>query len=387
MTASLKVKNGIYQIVFSYKDSHGKWRQKSESTGLKEKGNKRRAEAMMKERLDALEVQLSSEPEPCHVLFLNAMNEWLEDVMVHKVRENTLHKYQHVMKKHISTFPAFEGVELRSITSKILQDYVNLKAKTLSPETIRKHYSNIHKFLDYAWKLDMIPQNPADKVELPPRRRMQKGSVYSESQLQSLVELFKGDMLETLVLITATYGLRRSEICGLKWDAIDFDDGPTGSMLIYHTAIDDAGNVIYSDRTKSQTSRRKLPLTPTVKKRLKQLKVEQAEQQLMVGSGYNRLGYICCWPDGTPLLPGYVSRHYHMVINKSSLPYVQLRNLRDSAATLLHKKGFDAKSIQPLLGHADASTTANIYIHSSEDDLYALTDTLEASLSKKSNAG
>lgn len=106
-----------------------------------------------------------------------------------------------------------------------------------------------------------------------------------------------------------------------------------------------------------------------------------------MGSEYKRLGYVCCWPDGAPLLPDYVSKHYRKVIEQNDFPFVQLRNLRDSAATLLHKKGFDAKSIQPLLDHADASTTANIYIHSSEDDLLVLADTLENSLTRKTNAG
>lgn len=160
-------------------------------------------------------------------------------------------------------------MELCQVTSKILQDYINIKAKDHAPETIRKHYANIQKFFDYAWRLDLISSNPADKIELPPRNRNQRGKVYCEEQLQSLLELFKGDALETLVLITATYGLRRSEICGLKWDAIDFNEGPFGSIYIKHTAIVDIGKVCYCDRTKSQSSRRKLPMTPTISSHLK----------------------------------------------------------------------------------------------------------------------
>jgi integrase len=231
MTASLQVKNGIYQIIFSCKDNSGKWRQKSESTGLKEKGNKRKAEAMMKERLAVREAELESPPVERGPLFLDTMERWLADVMSFKVRENTLHQYQHVFDKHIKLFPAFIDTELREITPKMLQDYISLKIKTLDPETVRKHHANIHKFLDYAYRLELIKSNPADKLELPPRNREQRGKVYAEGQLQQLMDLFKGDILETLIIITATYGLRRSEICGLKWDAVDFDDGTTGSFI------------------------------------------------------------------------------------------------------------------------------------------------------------
>lgn len=387
MTASLKVRNGIFQMIFSYKSVDGVWKQKSESTGLPEKGNKRRAEAMLKERLAEVEKQALEQPKVSKVLFLSAMEEWLNDVMTFKVRENTLHTYKHVFKKHINTFPKFQGIELCDLTSKMLQDYVNEKAKTCAPETIRKHYANIHKFLDYVWRLEMIPTNPADRVELPPKNRQQRGQVYSEEQLKQLFELFRGDALETAILITATYGLRRSEICGLKWDAVDFDNGPTGCLYIQFTAIVDEGKVCYSDRTKSRSSRRKLPLTPMVRERLKAEKIRQAENQLKLGGGYKRLGFVCSWPDGTPILPEYMTCHYREVIHAHDFPFIQLRNLRDSAATLLHKKGFDAKSIQPFLGHADASTTANIYIHAAEDDLQHLADALEASLCQKSNAG
>jgi len=387
MTASLQVRNGIYQIIFSYKDSAGKWRQKSETTGLREKSNKRKAEGLMKERLAVLEVELENTTVERGPLFLEAMEQWLTDVMSFKVRENTLHQYQHVFDKHIKLFPAFVNLELSQVTPKMLQDYISLKIKTLAPETVRKHHANIHKFLDYAYRLELIKSNPADKLELPPRNRAQRGKVYSAEQLKLLMDLFKGDILETLIIITATYGLRRSEICGLKWDAVDFDDGPSGSFYIRHTAIVDRGKVLYTDRTKSPSSRRKLPMTLTVRQHLRSIRAKQAENQLAIGESYKRLGYICCWPDGSPLLPDYVSRHYRNVIEQNGFPFVQLRNLRDSAATLLHKKGYDAKSIQPLLGHAEASTTANIYIHSHEDDLYALADTLESSLSKKSNVG
>ena len=387
MTASLRVKNGIYQMVFSYKDTSGNWKKKSESTGLKERGNKRRAEAMLDKRRAELEAESLEAIEAENVSFLDAMRAWLSDVMSFKVRENTLHQYEFVFKKHISTFEGFKELRLNKLTPKILQDYINLKAKTHAAETVRKHHANIHKFCDYAWKLNILPNNPADKVELPPRNRHQKGNIYNEKQIQQLLQLFHDDILETAILITATYGLRRSEICGLKWDAVDFDDGPTGCIYIRSTAVMDQGKVVYSDRTKSDSSRRRLPLTPTIREHLKALKRKQAEGQLRAGAAYNRQGYICCWEDGTPILPEYVSRHYLQTVRKSQLPYVQLRNLRDSAATILHKRGFDAKSIQPLLGHADASTTANIYIHFSADDLQTLAEEMETALCGSKGAG
>lgn len=385
MTASLKVKNDIWQMIFSYKDSAGKWKQKSESTGLPERGNKRRAEAMMKERLAVLEKQTSTMLESRDLIFTDEMKRWLDDVMAFKVRGNTLNQYLNVWKKHIRAYEPFQNLPLGKITSKLLQEYVNAKMKYgLAPETIRKHHANIHKFLDYCWRLEMIPANPADRIELPPRNRHQHGQVYTAEQLQQLIQLFRGDPLETLILITATYGVRRSEICGLKWEAIDFEHN---CLYIRHTAIVDCGKVVYSDATKSESSCRRLPLTPTVAQHLRSMKRKQAENQMLIGAAYKRDGFVCCWPDGSPVLPEYATRHYREVIAAHGFPFVALRNLRDTAATLLHQEGFDAKSIQGLLGHADASTTANIYIHSATDDLVSMAAMMDKLTCSKQRTG
>ena len=93
MTGSLRVKRGIWQLVFSYKDSTGKWCTRSESTGLTERGNKRRAEAMLDARLKELGEVPDKLLESSKVLFLDAMERWLVDVMVGQVRYNTLVQY------------------------------------------------------------------------------------------------------------------------------------------------------------------------------------------------------------------------------------------------------------------------------------------------------
>ena len=89
-TGNLRVKRGIWQMVFEYQDAEGRRRQKSESTGLPEKGNKRRAQQMLDKRLDELSQQRTAALEAQNVLFLPFMNSWLDDVMAHKIRANTL---------------------------------------------------------------------------------------------------------------------------------------------------------------------------------------------------------------------------------------------------------------------------------------------------------
>lgn len=373
MTASLKTRNGIWQMIFSYKDSSGKWKQKSESTGLAERGNKRKAQQMLEER--KVELQKQSEPmlSNRNILFLNAMWEWLTDVMVTQVREYTLFQYKRVFEYHIKTYEPFNGLLLQELTPRILQGYYNSKVKTgLSPNTLHKHHGNIHKFLRYALSLDMINSNPAERVTLPKKIKSNVGKVYSATQLQQLCHLFWNDPIETAVLLTATYGLRRSEVCGLQWDAVDFD---AHRFCVCSTAISVSGKTIYSDNTKSQASRRTLPLGDYVYEHLKHLKRRQEELKQLLGSGYNDSGFVCAREDGKPIDPNFVSHHFARTLKTSELPYIRFHDLRHSVATLLHDGGRDMKDIQGWLGHSDIATTANIYAHlqqKSMDDMAKL---------------
>ena len=123
MTASLRVKNGIYQMIFSYKDERGAWQKKSESTGLKERGNKRAAEAMMRKRLEELQSVSVSVIEARDTLFLDAMEEWLTVVMTKQVRQNTLNEYKRAFAYHVKSYERFRGLLLQEVAPQILQKF------------------------------------------------------------------------------------------------------------------------------------------------------------------------------------------------------------------------------------------------------------------------
>lgn len=361
MTASLRVKNGIYHIIFSYYDENGKRKQRSESTGLKERGNKRKAEALMKARLEELEDRSASQLDTEEVLFLDAMEEWLSSVMPTQVRHNTLDEYKRAFNYHLKSYGRFQRLPLQKLSPQILQSFYNEKIRTgLSPNTILKLHANISKFLKYALRLDMIEKNPAERVTLPKKAQNRKAKFLSPEQLQTLLSLFWGDPIEPVVYLAAHLGVRRSEACGLQWESVDFEQR---RITIQHTAVVLCGKVIFSESTKSESSRRVLAMSNAVAAYLEHLKQEQQRNREKFGNTYHESNFVCTNADGHPINPDFVSHHFPRVLQKNEFPPVRFHDLRHSCASLLHASGYDLKDIQTWLGHSDIQTTGNIYTH------------------------
>jgi len=128
-----------------------------------------------------------------------------------------------------------------------------------------------------------ITLNPSIMTELPAKRKYQGATAYTPEQLQTLLRLFQGEPLETAVELTVTYGLRRSEVCGLRWESVDFD---AGTIHVCHTAVMNKGKVMYSDTTKTDTGNRVLPLTANMRVYLQKVRLQQAESRELFGDAY-----------------------------------------------------------------------------------------------------
>lgn len=223
---------------------------------------------------------------------------------------------------------------------------------------MKKHHVVIHSALKDAVRKNLIPYNPAERVTLP-RVQRYVGSYYNAEQAAALIEAIRGDPFEPVILLTLFYGLRRSEVLGLKWAAVDFEEG---RLQIQNTVVQ-SKVVVEKERTKNQKSRRTLPLIPEMEDYLRRLRQETAGNQILMGPGYVRNDFVCKWPDGTPFRPDVVSRGFRRLLKRHGLPDIRFHDLRHSCASLLLAKGFQLKEISEWLGHSDIGTTGNIYGH------------------------
>ena len=192
------------------------------------------------------------------------------------------------------------------------------------------------------------------------------GSFYSEEEMLTLFDAVSGDPLELCVKIAAYYGLRRSEVLGLRWSAIDMEHKTISiSHKVIEAEVDGKFVPMGEDVLKTKSSFRTLPLIPAVGIILLEEKEKQEMYRRLFKKSYCRdyLDYICVDQCGKLLRPNYVTEHFSWLIEKYGLRKVRFHDLRHTCASLLLSNGISMKQIQIWLGHSTFSTTADIYAH------------------------
>lgn len=383
MTGSLQTKGNIYYAVVNYTDEGGNRKLKWISTRLKVSGNnKRKAEKFLRDVINEHEenkMVIAKE-----ILFSDWMLGWLERMKTH-VELTTWEGYESYVRAHIVPYFSHRRIMLTALEPKHIQDYITEKLAKgrvdgkggLAIESVKKHRKVMHIALDEALNLNLIPYNPSDRTKLPKNNNKFVASFYNESQAMELLQIAKDSIIEPAIVLTVYYGLRRSEVCGLKWSAIDFDKD---TMVIKNTIVR-VKTRVEKERTKNKSSYRTFPLLPSVKTYLKSLQRSQKKMQLICGESYFRNDYICKWEDGRPFDPGYITKKFGKLIGASALPQIRFHDLRHSTASILIGMGFGLKEVQEWLGHNDISTTADVYAHLQYSTKVMMADRLNEAIS------
>ncbi len=395
----LREKRGIYYMILSYTNENGERVTPTKSTGLPVKGNKKRAEAMLNDWRKSEDLALKKrkangslnklDPDQ-EILFTKFMLDWLE-MMKNSVEVTTYASYAQAIKSKINPYfdARFPTLTLSQITPKHIQDYYTweMTENDVSANTVIHRHANIRKALQYAFKTGLIDINPADRIERPKKVKY-VGSTYNDQELAQLFAITKGDLIELPVMLAAFYGLRRSEVLGLKWDAIDFEKKTiTIKHTVTQTTLDGKSVIIEKDRTKTKSSYRTLPLVKPFEDALLRKKAEQAENRRLCGKCYDKshLDYINVNEMGKLITPGFLTQHFPLVLERNGMKKIRFHDLRHSCASLLYSNGVALKDIQEWLGHSDISTTSNIYTHldysskvASANAILSLLDTTEA---------
>ena len=379
ITGCLQQKNGYYYAVL-YLKVDGKRRNKWIPTKLPIHGtSSRKAQKAFNEirlqyerdeeerlRIEEEERELLKNNHPDALLpFTAYIDKWL---LASKptLATTTYQSYCRMVNGRIHSY--FDPKELRLMDVRVTHIdnfYQSIFDSGCTANTVIHYHAILSKVFKTATKKKVLRENPMDGVDRPKKNAYQ-ATFYTVDEMLSLMEAFSEDPLDLPVQIAAYYGLRRSEVLGLKWKAIDFTNK---TISIRHKVIEAEINgkfvPVGEDVLKTKSSFRTLPLIPEIESLLLKEKETQEMYRRLFKRSYCKdyLDYICVDQTGKLLRPNYVTEHFSWIINKYGLKKIRFHDLRHTCASLLLSKGISMKQIQIWLGHSTFSTTADIYAH------------------------
>lgn len=359
VTSNLVVIRGIYQVILNYYINQER-QQKWKSLKIKDiPGNKNLAKKKQKEVEREFEEELNTpketiESKGSNILFGEYMKQWLENTKS-TIEPTTYASYKNKVET-IADYFNEKGITLSSIKkSDIKTFYQHLKTtKGIKAQTVKRYHANIHKALNEAVDLELIPSNPALNMKLDKSEQF-IASYYNQEELEKLFEIAKGSIIELHILISSHYGLRREEVCGLKLSAIDtINHTITISHTVTQCNLDGKYKVVKKNRTKNKSSHRTLPLIPKIENLILAEIKKQEENKKLFGNAYkNKEGYLLVDMEGKLILPDRVTKTFGKLMekNKDKLSKIRFHDLRHSCASLLLANGVNMKAIQEYLGH------------------------------------
>ena len=339
-------------------------------------------EQTLKERKALLAKGITA-PTLCHttnVLFTDFISDWLKRKQG-QIQQSTWEKYQIFAERHIIPYFSEMKLQLTELKPRHFVDYYQYKSTGgrldrkeggLDITSVRGHAALIRMVLNDAVIFEYINGNPAQNVPVPKRARTNakaaKNVYMTATEANEMLTALQGEEVYPLVYMAITYGLRKSEVLGLKWDAVDFENN---TLEIKSTVVKNK-TIVYKDTTKTESSHETYELLPEIKDLLIAIKAKQERYRTEYDALYTHTDYIFTHPDGRLFRPDCVTVTFQRALKRHGLPTMRFHDLRHSTASILFDKGWDLEAVKAWLRHADVETTSNIYLHISKNRKHLL---------------
>lgn len=286
------------------------------------------------------------------------------------VKHSTIVRYKELTGR---IYPQIGHIKLKELRADHLNDLYTLlgqdgqskRGGKLSAKTILEHHRLISTVLEQAVKEGLVPFNVASRATLPKVERKEV-NYFQPEQVAAIREALEQEPMKwkTLVHLLLITGARRGEVLGLKWDKVDFEGN---RIYICNSVLYSPDVGIYESTPKTERSRRYVTLPPETMQLLRRYRAWQAEERLRLGEYYQNQGFVFSQDNGNPMHPDSVTDWLKKFSRRHDLPHINPHAFRHTMASMLYFHGVDSVSISKRLGHAQVSTTANIYAHVMEE--------------------
>jgi len=306
---------------------------------------------------------------------------WLSEIFKrHDIQLTTKEAYSYKAKYIINYYKQHE-ITLAEVDLNSLQSFMNdlyevktSKGTTLQDTSVRDIMKVVKQIFSFAQKKGhLLKSDPCVYLKMPKVSKKEDDLPYiSEDEIEIFKQALHDNcggylILEYAFLIGLFYGLRREEICGLKWSALR-----NGDIYIEHT-ISRVKTLVVKDITKTEASNRACALLPETKQIFDKIKQIQEYNKRQFGDCYKDSDYIFTWQDGRVFSTDYLSKKFKKIIqNSDSLDKrLHLHDLRVSCVSILVNRGINIKDVQKWVGHSNIQTTMNIYARTTRKRQYA----------------
>lgn len=290
------------------------------------------------------------------------LEEWLTQIVFHRVRANTLSAYRFQSERYL--IPDLGRKKLATLSARDLRLYVeSLRRRGVGVRTIGYVHATLRAALEDAVREEVLDRNVAKLVSVPRPVRDERLPLSIE-EVKVLLAKNRDHRLFALLLVLALLGLRRSEALGLQWDDVDLE---TGALEIKR-GLHRVDGALVTLPTKTARSRRTIPLPGLVVESLERHRVRQEKELTDLAERWPATGYVFTTPIGTPIDPRNCTRIVQEACRKSDVRVVRLHDFRHGAVSVLLGLGVPPRTAMDIAGHSTIEMTMNVYGHVSLDE-------------------
>ena len=292
------------------------------------------------------------------------LRRWLTEYAEPTLRPSTVSNYRGIIEKHI--LPSLGSKQLRSVTRNDVQKLYNRLKRTkvihngqegeknLADSTVRGIHMMLHEAMEAAVRARLISRNPTEGTTVP-KCNYPPMMILNEEQLDRFMEAIREEpMWYDFFYTEITTGLRRGEICGLKWDDLD---ETTGKLKVRRSIRVVPGGELEVGETKTEKGTRSILLPPSTLHLLKERRKSALTEWI----------FPSLLTPEKPTSPNAAYQRLKDILKGAGLPDIRFHDLRHTFATHALTSGVDAKTLSGILGHTNASFTLDTYTHVTTD--------------------
>ena len=350
----LKRGNSWRVFVFIGRDEKGKRRYDTQTV----KGTKKDAQKKLTEMLRDADLGLLGD---ARKQTLNEyFDEWLETIAKPRLQHRTFQDYGDLFRRYVRE--SLGNIKLADLKSLHIQKlYGQMQKKGLSARVVRYTHAVLRSALQHAVKVNMLPRNEAQLVQLPKQTRKEM-DVLNQDEVGAFLDALQGERFATIFSFALATGCRPEEYLSIQWKDIDFEKGTViiRRALITHRK----GGGWHFGEPKTKQSRRTIPLPTSTIRELRTHRRQQLEAKLKLGTVWNNFDLVFASEIGTPLNPPNITRAFKKALERAEIrTSIRLYDLRHTTATLLLQAGVNPKVVSERLGHSTIVLTLDVYSH------------------------